>query len=209
VSAPHRRRSVPATAAPRGTGTHRARPGVRRNFMPKIMRAAIVRQFHQPLRILGRFAALLTQRTAGRRRFTYIDHGGGQDCIIGCSTPEQLEQLREKTGLEAPIGPGSASGRGRIPCFRLAWCGTTFYGALDGGQRGFERGPWFTRMVGSARTRPSPSRKSYRHPPRSVRAPQPNSRAGSRSPHRPRQRQAARLWRIRSRGGGGSYYGAR
>jgi hypothetical protein len=50
--------------------------------------------------ILGRFAALLTQRTAGRRRFTYIDHGGGQDCIIGCSTPEQLEQLREKTGLE-------------------------------------------------------------------------------------------------------------
>jgi hypothetical protein len=50
--------------------------------------------------ILGRFAELLAQRTGGQRRFTYIDHGGGQDCMIGCSTPEQLEQLREKTGLE-------------------------------------------------------------------------------------------------------------
>ena len=48
--------------------------------------------------ILGRIATLLAGRSAGRRRFTYIDLGG-QDCLIGCATPEQKAQMQEQTGL--------------------------------------------------------------------------------------------------------------
>lgn len=48
--------------------------------------------------ILGRFATLLTDRLAGRK-FTYLDLEG-QDCLIGCCTREQLQQLRTLTGLD-------------------------------------------------------------------------------------------------------------
>jgi len=49
--------------------------------------------------VLSRFAGLLVKQ--GRsRRFTYIDLGGGQDCLIGCSTPDQRSALRERTGLK-------------------------------------------------------------------------------------------------------------
>ena len=48
-------------------------------------------------RILTRFADLLVEQRRGRR-FTYIDLGG-QDCLIGCSTPAQRSALRERTGL--------------------------------------------------------------------------------------------------------------
>ncbi len=48
--------------------------------------------------ILSRFAELLLKRGHGRR-FTYIDLGG-QDCLIGCSTPQQRSALQERTGLE-------------------------------------------------------------------------------------------------------------
>lgn len=48
-------------------------------------------------KIMSRFAELLVQRHCGKG-FTYCDLGG-QDCLIGCSTPEQLEKLRSLTGL--------------------------------------------------------------------------------------------------------------
>jgi hypothetical protein len=48
--------------------------------------------------ILSRFAALLAGRKTGRR-FTYLDLKG-QDCILGCCTPDQLAALRQKTGLD-------------------------------------------------------------------------------------------------------------
>jgi hypothetical protein len=48
--------------------------------------------------ILSRFSALLTQVGRGRR-FTYIDLGG-QDCLIGCSTPLERDRLATETGLE-------------------------------------------------------------------------------------------------------------
>lgn len=47
--------------------------------------------------ILSQFAELLAERNAGKR-FTYFDLEG-QDCLIGCSTPEQFERLKDETGL--------------------------------------------------------------------------------------------------------------
>lgn len=49
-------------------------------------------------RVFTKFAELMQTRRCSRR-FTYLDLGGGQDCIIGCCTPEQFRMLREKTGL--------------------------------------------------------------------------------------------------------------
>ena len=48
--------------------------------------------------ILSKFAALLASRNVGKR-FTYIDLGG-QDCLIGCATPEQSACLEARTGLK-------------------------------------------------------------------------------------------------------------
>ena len=48
-------------------------------------------------RIFDEFDALLRERQL-QKRFTYLDLGG-QDCLIGCSTPEQLEKLAATTGL--------------------------------------------------------------------------------------------------------------
>jgi hypothetical protein len=48
--------------------------------------------------ILSKFADLLASRNRARR-FTYIDLGG-QDCLIGCATPEERSALAEKTGLK-------------------------------------------------------------------------------------------------------------
>ncbi len=47
--------------------------------------------------VLSRFAGLLAGRNT-KRRFTYLDLRG-QDCLIGCATPEQLEALNKQTGL--------------------------------------------------------------------------------------------------------------
>ena len=47
--------------------------------------------------ILSRFAALLEERNTGRR-FAYLDLGG-QDCVMGCSSPEQLTLLRKRAKL--------------------------------------------------------------------------------------------------------------
>src|SRR5690606_40193171 len=47
--------------------------------------------------VLSWFPALLADRNTGRR-FTYLDTGG-QDCVIGCFSADELERLREKTGL--------------------------------------------------------------------------------------------------------------
>jgi hypothetical protein len=47
--------------------------------------------------IISQFAELLAERNVGKR-FTYFDLGG-QDCLIGCSSPEQLERLKNETGL--------------------------------------------------------------------------------------------------------------
>jgi hypothetical protein len=48
--------------------------------------------------ILTRFAELLARLNTGRR-FTYLDLKG-QDCILGCCSPDQLAALRKKTGLD-------------------------------------------------------------------------------------------------------------
>ena len=48
--------------------------------------------------VFDEFDTLLRGRRTGKR-FTYLDLGG-QDCLIGCSTPEQLENLRAATGLD-------------------------------------------------------------------------------------------------------------
>ena len=48
--------------------------------------------------VFGKFDSLLRGRHTSKR-FTYLDLGG-QDCLIGCSTPEQLENLRATTGLD-------------------------------------------------------------------------------------------------------------
>ncbi|HEY6186876.1 MAG TPA: WGR domain-containing protein, partial [Pyrinomonadaceae bacterium] len=48
-------------------------------------------------RVFGEFDALLRGRHLNKR-FTYLNLGG-QDCLIGCSTPEQLEKLRTMSGL--------------------------------------------------------------------------------------------------------------
>jgi hypothetical protein len=47
--------------------------------------------------LFTRFAHLMEQRDT-TRRFSYLDLEG-QDCIIGCCTPEQLAALRKETGL--------------------------------------------------------------------------------------------------------------
>jgi predicted DNA-binding WGR domain protein len=49
-------------------------------------------------RIFDEFDALLRGRQT-EKRFTYLDLGGGQDCLIGCSTPAQLENLVATTRL--------------------------------------------------------------------------------------------------------------
>ena len=47
--------------------------------------------------IISQFAKLLADRDVGKR-FTYLDLKG-QDCLIGCGSPEQIEKLRRLTGL--------------------------------------------------------------------------------------------------------------
>jgi hypothetical protein len=49
-------------------------------------------------KIMSNFAELLTQLQVGKR-FTYYGLFG-QDCLIGCATPEQLALLRKETGLK-------------------------------------------------------------------------------------------------------------
>lgn len=48
--------------------------------------------------ILSNFAKLLGRQKSGLR-YTYLDLKG-QDCLIGCTTPEQLASLRRATGLD-------------------------------------------------------------------------------------------------------------
>jgi hypothetical protein len=48
--------------------------------------------------VLSRFAELLRSRETGRR-YTYCDLGG-QDCLIGCATRENLQRLRTATGMD-------------------------------------------------------------------------------------------------------------
>lgn len=48
--------------------------------------------------ILSRFVELLSNQP-NKKRFTYLDLQG-QDCLIGCSSPDQLEKLRIETGLD-------------------------------------------------------------------------------------------------------------
>ena len=47
--------------------------------------------------IFSKFDSLLRDRQTNKR-FTYLGLDG-QDCLIGCSTPEQLEKLKATTGL--------------------------------------------------------------------------------------------------------------
>jgi hypothetical protein len=47
--------------------------------------------------VLSRFAVLLQSRSL--KRFTYVDLGG-QDCLIGCATPDQKEKLTKATKLK-------------------------------------------------------------------------------------------------------------
>ena len=47
--------------------------------------------------ILSRLAGLLVERDQGVR-FTYLDLGG-QDCVLGAATPQQLECLQAKCGV--------------------------------------------------------------------------------------------------------------
>lgn len=49
-------------------------------------------------KILSKCAQLLEKGKSGKR-FTYLDTGG-QDCFIGCATEQQLNDLRERTGLD-------------------------------------------------------------------------------------------------------------
>lgn len=46
----------------------------------------------------SRFDSLLRSRNT-QKRYTYLDLGG-QDCIVGCATPAQLEKFRSTTGLD-------------------------------------------------------------------------------------------------------------
>ena len=48
--------------------------------------------------VLSRLAELLSKR-ATEKRFTYLDTGG-QDCVIGCFTDDELTRLRKVTGLD-------------------------------------------------------------------------------------------------------------
>ncbi len=47
--------------------------------------------------VFSRFVDLLASRKSGKR-FTYLSLGG-QDCLIGCSTTEELKKLKKLTGL--------------------------------------------------------------------------------------------------------------
>jgi len=47
--------------------------------------------------ILSRFAELLAARNTAKH-FTHLDLRG-QDCLIGCATPDQLKDLKNRTGL--------------------------------------------------------------------------------------------------------------
>jgi len=47
--------------------------------------------------LFSRFVVLLDAQDAARR-FTYLDLGG-QDALLGCSTPPQFAELRRRTGL--------------------------------------------------------------------------------------------------------------
>ena len=49
-------------------------------------------------KIFNQFANLLAQQPTDKR-FTYLDLGG-QDCLIGCATPAQMEKLKRETGLD-------------------------------------------------------------------------------------------------------------
>jgi hypothetical protein len=48
-------------------------------------------------KIFDRFKELLAARHASRR-LTYLDLGG-QDCIVGCATPDEFARLKQLTGL--------------------------------------------------------------------------------------------------------------
>lgn len=48
--------------------------------------------------ILSRFTELLRSRATGRR-YTYYNLGG-QDCLLGCTTPENLQRLRTATDMD-------------------------------------------------------------------------------------------------------------
>jgi hypothetical protein len=48
--------------------------------------------------VLSRFAQLLKAKQS-TKRFTYCSFEG-QDCLIGCATPDQLALLRKETGLK-------------------------------------------------------------------------------------------------------------
>jgi hypothetical protein len=48
--------------------------------------------------IIAKLTELLDSRNVGKR-FTYINLGG-QDCLIGCATPEQRSCLESQTGLK-------------------------------------------------------------------------------------------------------------
>lgn len=61
--------------------------------------AAIVDDDWVDATILSRLATLL-ERSGSARRYTYIGLGG-QDCLIGCATPAQLDLLKRRTGLTA------------------------------------------------------------------------------------------------------------
>lgn len=49
-------------------------------------------------KVFSAFASLLAEQP-NDKRYTYFDLQG-QDCLIGCSTPEQLKRLRKETGLD-------------------------------------------------------------------------------------------------------------
>ncbi|MEW6265343.1 MAG: hypothetical protein AB1641_19870 [Thermodesulfobacteriota bacterium] len=48
-------------------------------------------------KIISELAKLLAGRNTGHK-FTYLDLGG-QDCLIGCATPDELKKLKKLTGL--------------------------------------------------------------------------------------------------------------
>lgn len=48
--------------------------------------------------VFDKFDALLREATNGQFRFTY--YGLGQDLLIGIATPERLQELRARTGLD-------------------------------------------------------------------------------------------------------------
>ena len=59
--------------------------------------ASVVDDYVDP-QILGQFAQLFADRQTAKR-FTMFDLGG-QACLIGCSTPDELAKLADRTQLE-------------------------------------------------------------------------------------------------------------